>query len=247
MKIQINKLTPTLAKFTLSDTQISFANSLRRILLSEIPTLSIDLVEIKKNCTVLPDEMIAHRLGLIPFNSNTNLLYKEDCDCLTSCTKCAINGSIKVSNEGNDVMTVTSRDIKFVDDTGMNDYFLTLRNPVVIIKLSNGHSLEANLVVRKGIAQTHSKYSPVTVVGFSYDENNRLRHTDYWYEDDKNKEWPGLNEEEAIIGECNTVNMEFETVEGVLEAKTVLIKGLEILKNKVDDLLSAVEKYEHIN
>lgn len=246
MKIQIHKLTPTYIKFTLLNTQISFSNSLRRVLLSEIPTLAIDLVEIKKNCTVLPDEMIAHRLGLIPFNSNTNLLYKEECDCINSCQKCAITGTISISNSSNEILPVTSRDIRFIDESGMNDFLLSLKNPVVIVKLSDGHSLEVDLIVRKGTAKVHSKYCPVTAVSFSYDENNKLRHTDYWYEDDKNKEWPGLNEEEGVFDECSVVNMDFETVEGVLEAKVVLRKGLEILKNKVDKLLQAVESYERI-
>ncbi len=42
------------------------ANALRRILISEVPTLAIEFVEFHENTTVLQDEYIAHRLGLIP-------------------------------------------------------------------------------------------------------------------------------------------------------------------------------------
>ena len=48
--------------FELRDTDLSVANALRRVMLSEVPTLAIDLVEIHYNNTVLNDEFITHRL-----------------------------------------------------------------------------------------------------------------------------------------------------------------------------------------
>ena len=65
-KVQILQMAPHEIKFILSETDTSMANTLRRIMIAEVPTLAIDLVEFHDNSTVLNDEYIAHRLGLIP-------------------------------------------------------------------------------------------------------------------------------------------------------------------------------------
>lgn len=65
-KVEILSLEPHEIRFILSETDVSMANTLRRIMIAEVPTLAIDLVEIHENSTVLNDEYIAHRLGLIP-------------------------------------------------------------------------------------------------------------------------------------------------------------------------------------
>jgi DNA-directed RNA polymerase I and III subunit RPAC1 len=56
----------------------SFVNALRRILLAEVPTVAIESVYIMDNTSILHDEVLAHRLGLVPLNVDARLLEEVD-------------------------------------------------------------------------------------------------------------------------------------------------------------------------
>lgn len=237
MKLKIREQTDNTIKITLSEASVSFANSLRRVLLSEIPTLSIDMVEIEKNYTVLPDEMIAHRLGLIPIYSGDALRYKEECMCTSHCSYCAIVGTLDVYNSSSSTRFVTSRDIKFEKEN-----VVRTKNPVLIAKLSTNQSLKMSVIVRKGTGKIHAKWCPVTAVGFEYDRENKTRETEYWCDGDVDREWPMYKQAEPdILSEVRDIDMEIEVVEGVMEPAMVLRSALCILKEKVDVLARNLE------
>ena len=84
--VKILELRADMVRFELSGTDASMANSLRRVMIAETPILAIDKVDFYENSTALPDEVLAHRLGLIPLRTSRAggmkaWNYEHICDC----------------------------------------------------------------------------------------------------------------------------------------------------------------------
>lgn len=229
---------------------LAFANSLRRVMLAEIPTIAIDLVEVEQNTSVLPDEFIAHRLGLVPLSSKDTeqLLYSRDCDCEGACDNCSITLSLSARCTGHEVMKVYARDL-VVTSMAPND---SIGRPVitdsaghgpVILKLRHGQEIKMKCIAKKGIAKEHAKWAPTAAVGFEYDPWNKLRHLDLWFEEDAEAEWPksknaSWEDPPADGGAFNpnavpsTFYFDVETV-GSMEPDTVIQQGIKALQQKL--------------
>ena len=232
-------------------------------MLAEIPTLSIDLVNLTTNTSVLPDEFIAHRLGLIPLNSfdcAKDLLYSRDCECDSNCEYCSITLSLHAKCTRDETMMVFARDLVVATRSRRNQY---LGNPVIrdpngngplIAKLRRGQEIELSCVAKMGIAKEHAKWAPTAAVGFEYDPNNKLRHIDYWYENDAKEEWPVDERNAAWDTETDPNSSQTETgafdpdavpqnfffdVEGVgtLDPDTIVQQGIQVLQNKLAEVI----------
>jgi len=66
--------------FELKGVDVSFANALRRIMIAEVPTMAIEHVYMWNNTSVIHDEVLSHRMGLIPINVDPRLLEDVDDD-----------------------------------------------------------------------------------------------------------------------------------------------------------------------
>ncbi|KAL9048190.1 MAG: hypothetical protein Q9162_007825 [Coniocarpon cinnabarinum] len=255
--VRIRTATAQTVNFVLSNTPLAFANSLRRVLLSEVPTLAIDLVEVLANSSVLPDEFLAHRLGLIPLdarNVDREVNYSRDCDCDSYCPKCSVTLELDARCTSDTPMSVHARDLIPTADR----LSPTLGNPVtftpqgagvLIARLRKNQALKLRCVAKKGIAKEHAKWAATAAIGFEYDPWNTLKHTELWYEADRLKEWPvsknsreepDPNEEQADASlkkrqeddEPGAFYFDVETVGG-LEPQEVVLAGIGVLQKKL--------------
>lgn len=233
MKITILESTTNTLKFILHS-NISFANSIRRILLSEIPIVAIEIVEIRENRTILADEMISHRLGLVPIRYTGKLIQKEDCDCDGFCGRCSIKFNLKVSNDSeieNQIITVTGDDLITKDISARC-------HKTLIVKLAPNQKIDMTCIATLGIGKSHAKFCPITTVKFNYDKSNSTRATKLWKEQNVNEEWKNVNQKDEVDWEkVQEIEMEIEVVEGIGNPIHFLEKAIEIFKKKISRIL----------
>ena len=168
--------------FILRGVDLLLANSLRRTMLAEVPTLAIDLVEIDANTSVLADELLLHRLGLVPLCSEgiENLAYSRDCTCDQYCPNCLVKLELTAKCDSDSTMNVYATDLaKFHNGLRLGDPVARdpqLRGPL-ICKLRKHQELRLTCIAKKGIAKEHAKWSPCSAIGFEYDPWNKLKHS----------------------------------------------------------------------
>jgi DNA-directed RNA polymerase subunit D len=102
MKVKTVELKGNKGVLKIEDTDVYFVNSLRRVMLAELPKLAIDDVIIYDNTSALFDELIAHRLGLIPIPTDLQLLnFRNECKCEgKGCPSCTVRYTLSKEGEG---------------------------------------------------------------------------------------------------------------------------------------------------
>jgi DNA-directed RNA polymerase II subunit RPB3 len=219
--------------------------------------LAIDLVEFENNTSVLADEFIAHRLGLIPLSSTRvrELKYTRDCNCMQYCPNCSVELLLHVRCTDEQTRQVSSNELISGHDSirpvgqaavGSSD------GGVLIVKLRKGQELKVRCIAKKGVGKEHAKWSPVTSVAFEYDPDNVLHHTNFWTEEDANKEWPKSLHSEAEhygqVGDTFDATAEpdrfYFTVEssGSLRPEEILLSAVGVLQGKLGTLQLHLEQ-----
>jgi DNA-directed RNA polymerase subunit D len=158
MKIEILNKTDSEARFLIEGVAPGFVNELRRIMLSEIPTMAIEWVDFKKNDSALNDEVVANRLGQIPLTfkeGNYNL--PEECKCEgKGCSQCQVKLTLKKKGP----CMVYSGDLKSTDKT-VQPFF----DKIPIVELFEDQELEFIAIAQLGLGKTHAKWQGA-VVGY---------------------------------------------------------------------------------
>lgn len=183
------------ASFSLIGLDASIANAFRRILIAEVPTLAIEKVYVYNNTSVIADEVLSQRLGLIPMKGateglnwmrwrhkgdpendieeegamdyNTIVLHLHvECKRREGVDKNETDPTIKYENAH-----VYAKDLQWEPIGRQKEMFedgpIEPVNPdVLIAKLRPGQIIHMDLHCVKGIGMDHAKFSPVATATY---------------------------------------------------------------------------------
>ncbi len=152
---------------------LQYANALRRICLNGVPVFAIDTVDIIENSSVLPDEGLAHRLGLIPIKtdlSRFNEPSKCDCKSETGCSNCKVM-LVLDSGDSDVTRTILSKDLISEDES-----IKSTSDKIPIIQLAAGQRVKVECYARLGRGTEHAKWnsSNISVLTETDKENERI-------------------------------------------------------------------------
>ena len=132
----------------IADMTESMANAIRRSVL-EIPILAIDEVEIFKNDSALYDEILAHRLGLIPLITEKTFTELDKCSCKgKGCIKCKVDLKLKIKGPC------------IVYSGSLKGKAKPVYDKIPIVLLNEGQEIELVARARLGKGIEHIKFSP---------------------------------------------------------------------------------------
>ena len=147
-------------KVQLQGVSLSYANAIRRIALSEVPVMAIDEIVILENSSVMYDELLAHRLGLIPLKTDlSRYVLPEDCDCDNplGCPKCRV---LLVLDAGaND----STKEILSGELVSEDEATIPVSSDIPIVKVAPGQKVKLEAYARLGTGKEHAKWQASNV------------------------------------------------------------------------------------
>ena len=150
MKISNVKKEEDVLEFTLEESTTAFANAIRRIIMSEIPVLAIRDVTFIDNGSALYDEVLSHRLGLIPLKTPVRM--RADTE-------------VKYTLVKKGPCTVYSGDMKSSDSK-----LAPSDEKIPIVKLLEGQNIKLEATAILGTGKDHAKWQ-AAIASYSIDKD----------------------------------------------------------------------------
>jgi len=165
VEVEILEKTDDYMRFIIKGVNVPFVNALRRIMLAEVPSMAVDDVVIIENSSMLQDEILAHRLGLIPLKTDLDSYnLPEECTCKSEfgCNLCRLSLTLE-TEAAEDVTTVYSKDLK-----SENPDITPVSDKIPIVKLAPEQKIKLEAYARLGKGKNHAKWQPVSMCAYKY-------------------------------------------------------------------------------
>ena len=175
MSLRVDAMEERSGRFLLEGVEPAFANALRRSLIADLPKLAIEDVEFhlgpirqedgKEAESVAPlfDEMVAHRLGLVPLPTDPKLFVpRATCPACggEGCPNCTVIYSLNKRGP----TTVYSGDLEPIGDAKLKP----VEPGIPIVKLGEGQAIMVYATAQLGFGREHAKWQVAQAVGYKY-------------------------------------------------------------------------------
>jgi len=236
--------------FEVHDIDLSIINGIRRVILTDIPIVGIigetvdnidPTVDIIVNTCPLHNEIITHRIGLIPI-----CLKEEEIESYQDGT---IELELNVLNEGNKIEAITTKNIKAkrngkdITDKELKEMFppnAISNDNILITRLRSGEQLHFKAQLVKKTARFNSSFNPVSLCNFSYIQNP----------EEADKKEGILNKERAYyknkFGDPIAFLMDIEHINKNVAPKYLINKSIEIIIEKLNNIRNNLIKDDNI-
>ncbi|KAK6204362.1 RNA polymerase III (C) subunit [Scheffersomyces amazonensis] len=185
--IQISYITERTANFDLVNIDTSIANAFRRVMIAEVPSVAAEAVYMFMNTSVIQDEVLAHRIGLIPLKVDPDLLnwvdktldenerYTEENTVVLSLDVVCTKNSHAPKNSTNPKELyknahIYAKDLKFEPQGGQAERFkikpVAADPDILLAKLRPGQEISLRAHCILGIGSDHAKFSPVATASY---------------------------------------------------------------------------------
>ena len=178
MNISLRRVADDAIEILIQGLPLPIINAIRRYALAKVPTMAVDEVAIIANTSALFDEILAHRLAMIPLYSEIAIKKYADpppevcAKCTASeaeekppaevCKRCFVHLYLEAEAIDRELV-VYSGDIKSEDPDVYPVY-----NNIPIVMLAPGQKILLELRARLGRGLEHAKWSPATVAVSRY-------------------------------------------------------------------------------
>lgn len=165
MEIKVLEKDERNMRLLVTGVDVPYMNALRRVIISEVPCMAIDDVVILENSSIMQDETIAHRLGLVPLKTDLDSYsLPEECECKSEfgCNVCRVTLTLDVeAKEG-------TRPVYSGELTSENKDVIPVSDRIPVVKLAKEQRLKLEAYARLGKGKNHAKWQPVSMCAYKY-------------------------------------------------------------------------------
>ncbi|NHK30375.1 MAG: DNA-directed RNA polymerase subunit D [Asgard group archaeon] len=166
MEIEVIENKGNKLRFVIRESNFTIVNTLRRTIISEVPTLAIEDIILVENTSPVLDEIVAHRLGLIPLTTPIDE-FTVAAECKNcegeGCQFCSAPLTLEVEAAEDETRNVYSKDLQSTDDK-----IVPVSENIPIAKLGAGQKITLEAIAMMGRGKQHAKWSPVVTCSYRY-------------------------------------------------------------------------------